>query len=150
MSQTFQYLVDSSSVVWQISVNTDGSIQQTSVGSLPSGSSAQATKTVNDVINAVSQDVRQVLGTTGGDQGILIDYVNRISLKLLRQSNWYFLLSTPQRFMTRIGVNDYWVGTTGTAPVGAFDTGLNLSDVRTIKPENNDLDTLLSPFDRQE
>src|SRR6185312_11640779 len=135
MSQTFTYLVDSAGGVWQISIATDGSLQQTSVGSLPSGSAALATHTVQDVINATSQDIRGVLGTTGGDSNILIDYVNRISLKLLRQSNWKFLLSAPQRFMTRLGVTDYWVGASGSAPVGAFDTSLNLTDLRTVKPD---------------
>src|SRR6185437_2991909 len=93
------------------------------------------TTTVSSIINATSQDVRQVLGTTGGDQTILIDYVNRISLQLLRQSNWTFLLSGAQRFLTREGVNDYWLGTSGSNPVGSFDTGLNLTDLRTVKPD---------------
>lgn len=89
----------------------------------------------SDIINAVSQDVRQQLASTGSDTTILLDYINRISLKLLRQSNWNFILSAPQRFITRVGANDYWLGTVGTAPVGSYDTGLNLNDLRTVKPE---------------
>lgn len=134
MAQTFTYLVDSSGVIWQIAINTDGSLQQTEVGSLPSGSASLATKTVQDVIDSVSQDIRSVLGTTGSDAGILTDYVNRVSLKLLRQTNWTFLLSAPQYFMTRIGVTDYWLGATGTGPTGSYDTGLNITDLRTVKP----------------
>lgn len=134
MPQTFTYLVDANGVVWQISANTDGSLQQTSISSLPSGSAALATKTVQDVINAVSQDIRSVLGTTGSDAAILTDYVNRVSLKILRQTNWTYLLSAPQYFMTRIGVTDYWLGATGSQPQGALDTGLNLTDLRTVKP----------------
>jgi hypothetical protein len=134
MPQIFQYLVDSNSIIWQVGANTDGTLQTTQVGSIPSGSAAFATKTVQDVVNAVSQDVRQVLSNSGSDASILTDYVNRISLKILRQTNWQYLISAPQHFMTRLGVTDYWIGATGTGPIGSFDTSLNLTDLRSIKP----------------
>lgn len=91
-----------------------------------------STTTAQTIINRVSQDIRSVLGTSGSDQTILLDYVNRIHKEVLRESNWEFLKSAPQRFVTELGVNNYWLGTTGSNTLGAQDTGLNLSDIRRI------------------
>lgn len=91
-----------------------------------------STTTASAIITGTSQDVRSTLGTTGGDQTILLDYVDRIHREILRRSRWQFLLSQPQRFITLKGVTDYWIGATGTNPTTAYDTGLNLSDVRYI------------------
>ena len=102
----------------------------------PSGSPLYTTTTsAQTVINAVSQDVRQVLSSTASpDQGILLDYVNRVSLELLRASRWQFLLSPVQRFVTQLGGTDYWVGATGGNSFSQYDTGLNLTDLRAIVP----------------
>jgi|SRR5581483_3175507 len=92
--------------------------------------------TVQNILDAVSQDIRSQLSSqvnTGG-QPILLDYLNRTQLEMLRASRWQFLLSAPQRFITQLGVTDYWLGTPGQAPPGAYDTLLNLADLRTIKP----------------
>lgn len=89
-------------------------------------------------MECVSQDVRRVLNPNQGqtqiaDSSLLLDYVNRISLQMLRFSRWQFLLSAPQAFVTVPGQTDYWYGPTGSAPLGTVDTGLNLSDVSVIK-----------------
>lgn len=89
--------------------------------------------TVQNIIDATSQDLRKQLGTTGGDQTILIDYTNRIHLQILRFSRWQFLLSAPQRFITELHQTDYWIGTSASTPIGVQDTGLNLSDIHIIK-----------------
>jgi hypothetical protein len=88
--------------------------------------------TVGQIISAVSQDVRGLLGTTGGDQTILLDYVNRTHQDLLRQTRWVFLKSGVQSFTTSSGVYKYWIGQTGSNPVGTTDTLLNLTDIFTI------------------
>lgn len=97
-----------------------------------SASITGATTTAQAMINCASQDVRNVLGNSGSDQALLLDYVNRIHKEVLRESNWEFLKSAPQRFITELGVNSYWLGTTGSNTAGSQDTGLNLSDIRRI------------------
>jgi len=102
----------------------------------PSGSfigGPSFTTTVQDVINCVSQDVRSQLGTAGSDADILIDYINRISMGILRYSRWAFLLSGPQEFITQPEVTDYWFGATGGNPPGSVDTGLNISNADQIQ-----------------
>jgi hypothetical protein len=109
-----------------------GIIVQQGTGTAISGFST----TVQDIMNCTAQDVRQVLSaTTSPTSSILLDYTNRISLQTLRYKNWKFLTSAPQLFLTQPGVTDYWVGPSGTAPVGTVDTGLNLSDVHSIKKD---------------
>lgn len=102
----------------------------------PSGSPLFTTSTtVQSVMDATARDVRQVINsTTTPDSIILLDYVNRVHLEMLRASRWQFLLSAPQKFITQLGVTDYWIGPAGGSSFGQYDTGLNLSDIRTIKP----------------
>lgn len=96
------------------------------------------TTTAQVIINSTSQDARQTLSATDPTNGQLtmLDYVSRISLEMLRASRWVFLLSAPKQFMTQLGVTSYWIGPSGSAPIGTFDTGLNLSDLRIIKPKS--------------
>lgn len=89
----------------------------------------------SDIINTVSQDIRSVLGTQGADATILLSFAERVQLELLRTSNWRFLESSVQKFVTQYGQTDYWIGATGSQPVGAWDTGLNLTDVKSIKDD---------------
>jgi hypothetical protein len=89
--------------------------------------------TVQNIVDAVSQDVRKLLGNTGNDANILLDYTDRVHQQLLRVSRWTFLLSAPQQFMTQKGESDYWLGTAGSAPTSVFDTALNLTDIGNIK-----------------
>lgn len=94
------------------------------------------TTTVQDILTASSQDVRGVLSGNaanglGGDVGILLDYTNRVHLDLLRFSRWSFLLSPVYRFVTQLGVTDYWIGQAGYPATdyslnGALDTLLDL------------------------
>ncbi len=90
------------------------------------------TTLVSDIEACVSQDVRGVLQTSG-DQGLLIDYTNRISMEMLRYSRWKFLLSGVQTFSTVVGQTDYWIGPAGG---GANDTGLDIDDLQSIKRDS--------------
>lgn len=95
-----------------------------------------ATTTVQNIIDGTAQDIRQQMSSAGSPgQAILIDYCNRVSLTLLRASRWTFLQSGPQRFVTQMGVGDYWIGAAGSAPTGVWDTGLNLTDLDRIKED---------------
>ena len=89
--------------------------------------------TVQNIIDAVSVDMRQVLGTSGGDATILLDWVDRVHKEILRKSRWAFILSGVQHFLTEKGQIDYWIGATGSEPTGAVDTGLNITDMGAIK-----------------
>ena len=91
------------------------------------------TFTAQDIIDATSQDIRAQLAPSWGDSVILLDYVNRICLKILRKSQWTFLISGVKRFITETGQTDYWIGASGSNPTGSVDTALNLSDVGRIK-----------------
>lgn len=83
------------------------------------------------IIDSVIQD-GQVQTT---NRTALLDYVNRVSLRILRESQWAFLKSQPQKFITDVGVTRYWVGS-GPPPAGCVDTGLQLSNLSTIVPES--------------
>lgn len=92
---------------------------------------ATYTKTAGDVINAVIQD-GQVQTT---NRTALLDYVNRTSLRILRETQWSFLQSDYKKFITKAGVDKYWVGP-GAAPNGYANTGLDLSDAESVLPES--------------
>lgn len=99
----------------------------------------QTTTTAQDVMDSVSQDVRKTLSATDitlDDPGILLDYVNRVSFEMLRSSKWIFLLGPVQQFVTQLGVTDYWIGPNQTGPLSAYDTGLDLVDLRFIAPKS--------------
>lgn len=91
--------------------------------------------TVQNVIDAVSQDLRLQLASTVNTAGqpILIDYSNRINKEILRFSRWPFIKSELQYFLTVEGQTDYWIGPKGAGPAGMVDTGLNLIDVDIIQ-----------------
>ena len=104
---------------------------------IPAGNTSflySATTPAQTILNSVSQDVRRTLSATVPDDGasVLLDYVNRTSLELLRISRWNFLMSPIQRFFTQLGVVNYWIGPSGQASAGQYDTNLNLTDVRLI------------------
>lgn len=86
--------------------------------------------TVQQIVNSATTDVMNQIGT---NHPIWLDYCNRISLDILRATKWDFLESDVQSFLTRQGVTAYWIGTSGSAPSGTFDTGLNLSNLKFIK-----------------
>lgn len=92
---------------------------------------------VQDIINAVSQDLRlQLSATAAPGQPILIDYCNRTHKEMLRFSRWGFLLSEPQHFITVKGQTDYWIGPNANFPGGMVNTGLNLIDVDKIQKDS--------------
>src|SRR5208283_3102196 len=94
--------------------------------------------TVQNVIDAVSQDIRNQLASTlaGAQQNALIDWTNRTCQEMLRWSNWPFMESNVFYFMTTKGQTDYWVGPTGTGPTNTIDTGLNFTDLYKIEKDS--------------
>lgn len=86
--------------------------------------------TVQQIVNSSTTDIMNQIGT---NHPILLDYANRISLDLLRSTKWDFLLSDVQTFITRAGVTAYWIGATGSAPAGTYDTGLNITDIKFVQ-----------------
>lgn len=92
---------------------------------------------VSDIMNGVSQDVRQQLSATANPgEAILIDYTDRIQKAMLRFSRWPFLLSEPQYFLTQEGQSNYWLGPNGAEKPGCVVTKLNLTDVDKIKKDS--------------
>jgi hypothetical protein len=91
---------------------------------------------VSQITALTSQDIRSQLANSGTDQSILVSFVERIQLDMLRTSNWTFLLSGAKQFITQTGVTDYWIGATGSQPSGAVDTGLNLTDLKRINEDS--------------
>lgn len=82
-----------------------------------------------DIVNAVIQDSQNL--TT--NRAALYDYTDRIHQRVLRESQWRFLTSDPQSFVTLPGVAGY--GVTSTAPPpGVFRTGLELTDFGNFIP----------------
>lgn len=92
---------------------------------------ATYTHTAGDVVNAVIQD-GQVQTT---NRTALLDYVNRTSLRILRETQWSFLQSGYQKFITKTGVDKYWIGA-GAAPNGYANTNLNLADAESVLPQS--------------
>lgn len=90
-----------------------------------------ATTTGCQVAAKVSQDIRGLLGVTGGDLTILLDYINRVHEDLLRRTRWKFLHSGINTFTTTSGVSKYYLGA-GSTPAGYTDTGLDLDDIFTL------------------
>jgi hypothetical protein len=86
--------------------------------------------TVQQIVNSAVTDIMNQIGQS---HPILLDYANRISMDMLRSTKWDFLLSDVETFITRQGVTAYWIGATGGAPQGTYDTGLNLTDVKWIQ-----------------
>jgi|SRR5581483_8226037 len=93
--------------------------------------------TAQTVLNSVSQDMRQLISASANaDATLLLDYVNRIQLDLLRFSPWTFNVSNVKRFITEPLRTDYWLGATGSNLAGTVDTGLNLSDLGRIRKDS--------------
>lgn len=88
--------------------------------------------TGQNIVDAVSSDIRGILANSGTDATIILGWVDRIHKQILRVSRWRFLLSAVQTFTTSVGTADYYFGT-GSPGAGAVNTGLNLSDVEFIK-----------------
>jgi hypothetical protein len=82
-----------------------------------------------NVVASVIQD-QQTLTT---NRTALYDYVDRIHQRILLESQWRFLLSDPQVFITIPGVSGYSL-VSGSAPAGVFQTNLNLSNFGNIAP----------------
>ena len=99
------------------------------------GSSPTSTLTAQDIVDCSSQDIRKLLASSGTDAPILVDYVNRISLDIMRSQRWRFLLSPVKTFNTVADEPDYFIGS-GAPPAGSTNTGLGLTSVRAIKADS--------------
>lgn len=86
--------------------------------------------TVQQVVNSSTTDIMNQIGV---NHPMLLDFCNRISMDLLRSTKWDFLLADVQTFITRQGVTAYWIGALGAGPVGTYDTGLNITDIKFVQ-----------------
>ena len=86
--------------------------------------------TVQQIVSSATTDIMNQIGT---NHPVLLDYCNRINNDMLRATKWDFLLADVQTFITRQGVTAYWIGATGQAPAGSYDTGLNITDIKWIQ-----------------
>lgn len=86
--------------------------------------------TVQQIVTSATTDIMNQIGT---NHPILLDYCNRINYDMLRATKWDFLLSDVQSFITRQGVTSYWIGATGSAPEGTFDTGLDITNLKWVQ-----------------
>lgn len=138
MAGTVTYLIDSSGQTWAIAINTDGSLSTTPVAS-GGGGGGGGTSTTNPLstiqagsfVDAVIQDCQ--ISTT--NRVAVLDYIDRIHKRILRESQWKFLHSQPQKFITQPGVTKYWIAN-GTPIADATNTELNLDDVWSIDPHS--------------
>lgn len=126
---SYTYYSDANGQIWQVNVNTDGSFVQTAISGVPplTPTGTFYNTTAEDIINAVIQDA-QILAT---NRNAILDYVNRVCQRILRDTQWCFLRSQPQRFITQPGATDYYLGS-GAPPAGSIPTGLNLTDVWSV------------------
>lgn len=82
-----------------------------------------------DIVNAAIQDSQSQ--TT--NRSALYDYTDRIHQRILRESQWRFLLSDPQVFVTMPGVGSYTL-VSGTPPAGSYQTPNLLTNFANIAP----------------
>ena len=126
------YFVDSSGVTWSLNVNLDGSLTTSVVtGSTTIPASGIYETTAGDIINSCNADSQFRVN----NQQVLLDYVNRVHQRILRESAWQFLLSRPQRFITEPGATQYWIAA-GATPAGCSNTGLALTDLWSVPNEH--------------
>lgn len=85
---------------------------------------------VSAILNSVANDLLQGIAAEAQE---LIDYINRVSLEILRTSRWKFLEQGPVNFITQMEQTDYWVGPVGQGPDTAVDTLLNLQNLGIVK-----------------
>jgi hypothetical protein len=91
---------------------------------------ATYTTTVEDVINSSIVDSQNQ--TT--NRTALLSYVERVSLRMLRESQWIFLRSKPTQFITQPSASHYWIGS-GATPAGCVNTGLGITNLGSIIPD---------------
>jgi hypothetical protein len=130
---SYTYYSDANGQVWQVNVATDGSFVQTPVSGVPPQipPSTFFNTTAGDIINSVIRDA-QVLAT---NRDAILDYVDRVCQRILRDTQWVWLRSQPQRFITQPGATDYYIGA-GSPPAGSIPTGLGLIDVWSVWGES--------------
>jgi hypothetical protein len=133
MPDTPILIMDGNGQLWAVSIGPDGLIETTQVAE---GTPTFNPPSVQEILDGVAQDARQVLTATAGpDQSILLDYADRVHAELLRLTHWRFLLSPVLSFQTQEGKTDYWIGV-GTAPTGTVDCNLDIYDFWRIKQDS--------------
>lgn len=94
--------------------------------------------TVQDIINSVSIDTRQVLTAAGNDANVILNWVDRVQKDVLHSSLYVNQNLATTQVTTAVGTNAYSL----TPPtnirriVGVFDLTFNMS----LKPSDADLD----------
>lgn len=63
--------------------------------------------TGQDIINSVSQDIRNLLSTSGAESNILLDYVDRIHKDVLHNSIYQYLVQSVTTLATVSGTSNY-------------------------------------------
>lgn len=94
---------------------------------------------VQDVINAVSTDIRQVLSNTAPDANILISWVDRVHKECLHGSRYSYLLKALETVSTTAGTSLYTLGTSPRVIEQVYD--------RTFDRELIDMDAKPGPGD---
>src|SRR6267142_2736245 len=83
--------------------------------------------TVQNIVDSVSQDIRKLLGNSGSDATILVDYVNRAHLSIVEHSTWPWMKSPLMGLITRYGVNRYMLS--GVGFEGGYGTSHNFTNL---------------------
>lgn len=93
---------------------------------------------VQDIINSVSIDTRQVLTTSGNDANVIMNWVDRVHKDVLHSSLYVNQNLATTQITTAVGTNSYTLSpATGIRRiVGIYDITFNLS----LKPSDADLD----------
>lgn len=82
------------------------------------------TLVASDIITSMTTEGQ----TATTNRSVLLDYLNRVHQRILRESQWAFLKSDRQYFLTVPGAQNYWVGDVTQKPLRSVETGLNLVD----------------------
>lgn len=77
--------------------------------------------TVQNVVDAVSTDVRQVIGNTSTDAAVMIDWVNRVHKDCLHTSIYAYLNQSSQTVAATAGVYTYTLSGTPRRVLSVFD-----------------------------
>lgn len=94
--------------------------------------------TVQDIVNAVSIDTRQVLQPSGNDANVIMSWVDRVHKDVLHSSLYVNQNLATTQIATSVGINAY--GLSPSTPirriVGVYDITFNMS----LTPSDVDLD----------
>jgi hypothetical protein len=91
-----------------------------------------------DIVNAVSTDTRQVLGSSGNDANVILNWIDRVQKDVLHTTLYINLNMATTSISTAIGVNSYSLSppTPIRRVVSIYDQTFNMS----LKPADADID----------